>query len=297
MNTLGGTGLWDEEDGFYYDQLRVDGERIWLKTRSMVGVIPLFACDVLEQEVLDRLPGFSKRTQWYLENRGDLAETMSCIHSGEEEHGHRLLALPTKERLVRVLRYVLDEEEFLSPHGVRSLSKFHAEHPFEFPTDGQVYSVGYTPGESTTGLFGGNSNWRGPVWFPLNFLLVEALERYHHFYGDSLKVECPTGSGVYMNLNQVAMELASRLTRIFLPDGAGRRPVHGDDDRYANDPDFRDLVLFYEYFHGDNGRGVGASHQTGWTALAVRLLEDLAAGRETADSVPASKSEKAVQHA
>ncbi|HXV64885.1 MAG TPA: glucosidase, partial [Vicinamibacteria bacterium] len=296
MNHLGGNGLWDEEDGFYYDQLRVGGRSIPLRTRSMVGLIPLFACEILEQEVMDRLPGFSKRTEWYLRNRPDITDSISCMHCVPgEEHGHRLLALPTREKLVRLLRYVLDENEFLSPFGIRSLSQFHRDHPYEFRANGELFRVDYTPGESTSGLFGGNSNWRGPIWFPLNYLLVEALERYHHFFGDDLKVECPTGSGKLMNLDQVAKEIARRLGSIFLPDSMGRRPVHGAVDRYATATDFRDLVLFYEYFHGDTGRGVGASHQTGWTALAVRLLEDGARSRETAGRVRASEKDEALE--
>jgi hypothetical protein len=188
--------------------------------------------------------------------------------------GHRLLAIPTKERLERVLHYVLDEAEFLSPYGVRALSRYHKEKPYVFWAGGEEHRVDYQPGESNSGIFGGNSNWRGPIWFPVNYLLVEALERYHHFYGDEIQVECPTGSGRYMNLEQVARELSSRLTRIFLRDESGRRPCHGDDRRYAEDQHWRDLVLFYEYFHGDTGRGVGASHQTGWTALVAPLLRD-----------------------
>jgi hypothetical protein len=292
MNHLGGTGLWDEEDGFYYDQLRVDGKNVPLRTRSMVGIIPLFACEILEQDVVRKLSGFSKRTEWYLENRTDLTEHIACMHSrgASTEHDHRLLALPSRERLVRVLRYVLDENEFLSPYGIRSLSRHHRERPYEFRAGEQVYRVDYTPGESTTGLFGGNSNWRGPIWFPLNYLLVEALERYHHFYGDTLKVECPTGSGRYMNLKEVAMTIASRLAKIFLPDESGRRPVHGGSSLYQ-DPHFEDLVLFYEYFHGETGRGVGASHQTGWTALAVKLMEDLAKERDGGNARPVSFAE------
>jgi hypothetical protein len=286
MNHLGGSGLWDEEDGFYYDQLRVDERSVPLKTRSMVGIIPLFACEVLEVEVMERLKGFSKRTDWYLRNRRDLTEHIACLKAtGGADHEHRLLALPSRERLVRILHYLLDENEFLSPFGLRSLSKYHQEHPFEFHTGGQVFRVDYTPAESTTGAFGGNSNWRGPIWFPVNYLVVEALERYHRFYGDSLKVECPTGSGRFLNLKEVAMEIAGRLSRIFLTDGAGRRPVHGGDSRYERDH-WKELPLFYEYFHGESGRGVGASHQ-GWTALAVRLIEDLARQRETRSQVRA----------
>ncbi len=280
MNGLGGTGLWDEEDGFYYDEIVVDGKAIPLKTRSWVGIIPLFAVEVLEDDVLDRLPGFQKRTRWFLEHRADLARHVSyMVGSGERVHGHHLLALPSRDRLVRVLRYVLDEDEFLSPFGVRSLSRVHADAPYVFKMDGREFRVAYDPGESTTGMFGGNSNWRGPIWFPLNFLLIEALERYHHFYGDKLKVECPTGSGVMMSLDAVADELRKRLSRLFLRDGDGKRACHGVDKRYADDPHYRDLVLFYEYFHGESGRGLGASHQTGWTALIGPCLESVAAWR------------------
>jgi hypothetical protein len=194
-------------------------------------------------------------------------------------HARRLLAIPTRERLARVLRYLLDESEFLSPHGIRSVSRVHKDRPYEFDVLGQPYRVDYVPGEGNTGLFGGNSNWRGPIWFPINFLLVEALERYHHFYGDEFQVECPVGSGRMLNLQEVAGELSARLARIFLADESGRRPCHAGDQRYASDPHWRDLVLFHEYFHGDNGRGVGASHQTGWTALVVRCIEDLARRR------------------
>ncbi|HYM81449.1 MAG TPA: glucosidase, partial [Candidatus Limnocylindria bacterium] len=283
MNSLGGTGLWDELDGFYYDQLHVDGQQRPLRVRSMVGIIPLFACEVLEEDVIQRLPGFRKRMQWFLENRGDLARYISYMctlgGAGQHDHGHRLLAIPSQERLERVLQRLLDENEFLSPYGIRSLSRVHRDHPYVLQADGQEYRVEYQPGESDTGLFGGNSNWRGPVWFPLNYLLIEALERYHHFYGDALQVECPVGSGRRMNLGAVAHELAARLSSLFLPDRDGRRPVHGDDLRYAHDPHWRDLVLFYEYFHGDEGRGAGASHQTGWTALAIRCIEELVRSR------------------
>jgi hypothetical protein len=182
--------------------------------------------------------------------------------------------MPSRERLERMLRYMLDESEFLSPYGIRSVSKYHERNPYSFHVNGTEYRVDYVPGESNTGLFGGNSNWRGPIWFPINYLLIEALERYHHFYGDGLMVECPTGSGHMMNLQQVADELRARLARIFLPDGNNHRPCHGTEERYAADPRWKDLVLFYEYFHGDTGRGIGASHQTGWTALAARCFED-----------------------
>jgi hypothetical protein len=284
MNTLGGTGLWDDEDGFYYDRLHVPAGSIPLRVRSMVGIIPLFAVETLEESDLERLPGFRKRMDWFLENRWDLSRQISYLEKKPGTGGRRLLAIPSRERLTRVLRYVLDENEFLSPHGIRSLSKVHERDPYVFRAQGQDYRVDYVPAEGTSGLFGGNSNWRGPVWFPLNYLLVEALERYHHFYGDEFKIECPTGSGKWRSLQEVSREIASRLAGIFLPDATGRRPVHGADRRYAEDPHFKDLVLFYEYFHGDSGRGVGASHQTGWTSLAVRFLEERARRRMLSSS-------------
>jgi hypothetical protein len=281
MNTFGGSGLWDEDDGFYYDQLRQGGRSVPLKTRSMVGIVPLFAVEVLEGDLLDQLPGFSKRMRWFLDNRKDLARHTSYMAGPPNDpHGnHRLLAVPSRERLVRVLGYVLDESEFLSPYGVRALSRMHLERPYRLHADGREYAVDYVPGASASGLFGGNSNWRGPIWFPVNHLLVEALQRYHHFYGDTLKVECPTGSGCWLDLGEVATELARRLSSLFLPGADGRRPCHGLDTRYAADPYWRELVLFHEYFHGDDGSGVGASHQTGWTALATSALEEVAKDR------------------
>ncbi len=279
MNTLGGTGLWDEQDGFYHDRLHRDGQSIPMRLRSTVGLLPLIAVEVLEQDDIDRLPGFKKRLDWFVENRKDLAHQITYLdrRQGEDSaHGHRLLAIPSRERLIRVLRVLLDEAEFLSPYGIRSLSKAYAATPYEFPVGDQVHRVRYTPGEGDSGLFGGNSNWRGPVWFPINYLLIEALERYHHFYGETLQVECPTGSGQSMHLGQVASELSLRLTRLFLPGADDRRPFAGNDARFATDPHWRDLVLFHEYFHGDDGRGVGASHQTGWTALVTRCLEQQA---------------------
>jgi Mannosylglycerate hydrolase MGH1-like glycoside hydrolase domain len=278
MNTLGGSGLWDEEDGFYYDQLRIDHHGIPLKTRSLVGLLPLIAVELMEEEDIKRLPGFSKRFDWFVRHRPDLTRFISCGEKSRRHH-HRLLAVPSRERLERVLKYLLDENEFLSPRGIRSLSKYHQAHPYRFDFGGREHRVDYVPGESNSGLFGGNSNWRGPIWFPVNYLLIEALERYHHFYGDDFKVACPTGSGNFMTLKQVARELARRLAGIFLPDAQGRRPCHGEDGRFARDPHWKDLVLFYEYFHGETGRGLGASHQTGWTSLVVRYLEDLGRGR------------------
>jgi hypothetical protein len=286
MNTLGGHGLWDEGDGFYYDHLCVDGRDVPLRLRTMVGIIPLFAGELLEQDVIDRLPGFSKRMNWLLENRKDLARHITYMADKDAEHGHRLLAIPSRERLGRVLQYVFNETEFLSPHGIRAMSKRYEADPYVLRVNGSAYEVKYEPAESESGLFGGNSNWRGPVWLPLNYLLIEALERYHHFYGDSFTVELPTGSGRRVNLRQAAMELQRRLAGLFLPDADGRRPCHGGDPRYARDPAWKDLVLFYEYFHGDNGRGAGASHQTGWTALAARCVRDVARERKRAESAP-----------
>ena len=276
MNTFGGTGLWCPEDGFYYDQLSVGGHVHPLRVRSMVGLLPLMACTVLDEDVLARCPGFAKRMRWFLENRPDLARYVTLA---EADHGHRLLAIPSRERLERTLRYMLDEREFLSPHGIRSVSRVHAERPFSLWVDGHEHRVDYVPGEGTSGAFGGNSNWRGPIWFPINYLLVEALEKYDHFYGDSLLVECPVGSGRRLRLGAVAHEIGHRLARIFLPDASGQRPFGGEDRPWADSPWYRELVLFHEYFHGDTGRGLGASHQTSWTALVVRLLEDLGSAR------------------
>ncbi len=271
MNSLGDGGLWNEEDGFYYDQMLLDGRQTPLRVRSLVGVIPLLAVEVLEQDVIARLPGFSKRMKWFLDNRKDLAAHISYMETGGA-HDHRLLAIPSRERLLRVLRYVLDEKEFLSPHGLRSLSAAYRDTPYCVQLSGEEYHICYEPAESRSGLFGGNSNWRGPVWFPINYLFVEAMERYHHFYGDTLRVECPAGSGKMMNLGEVALEISRRLGSIFLPDERGNRPCNGGDPRYANDPNWRDLLLFNEYFHGDTGRGLGAAHQNGWTTLVTRCL-------------------------
>jgi hypothetical protein len=282
MNCLGGSGLWCEEEGFYYDQMHVDGDWISLRLRSLVGLIPLLAVEVIEQDTIDRLPGFAKRMGWFLRNRPDLADHIGYMErDGEHRDGHRLLSIPSRERLVRVLAYVFDEREFLSPHGIRSISKAYDEHPYVLELAGQRYRVDYSPGEGTTELFGGNSNWRGPIWFPINFLIVEALERYHHFYGDDLQVELPTGSGRRVNLGEAARMLAERLVGLFLPDAEGRRPCHGDDERYARDPHWKELVLFHEYFHAETGRGLGASHQTGWTALAATLVEEVGRARSS----------------
>jgi hypothetical protein len=279
INTLGGNGLWDETDGFYYDQLQFDSHTVPLRVRSMVGLLPLIAVEVLEENEMRRLPGFRKRMQWFLENRRDLSRQISYMESrGPGGNDHRLLAIPTRERLARVLRYLFDENEFLSPYGIRSLSKFHQRHPYSCDHDLDQRRVDYEPGESRSGLFGGNSNWRGPIWFPVNYLLVEALERYHHFYGDTFQVECPAGSGRMLNLRQAARDISARLAHLFLPDEQGRIAWQGGRQRFYEDPHWKGLVLFHEFFHGETGWGLGASHQTGWTALVVRCLEDLARG-------------------
>ncbi|MFN0127304.1 MAG: MGH1-like glycoside hydrolase domain-containing protein [Verrucomicrobiales bacterium] len=296
INNLGGTGLWDDGDGFYYDQLKLGGQMIPLRTRSLVGLLPLIAVEVLEEEQIKKLPGFAKRMQWFIEHRPDLEKCITfcqaCPH-----HEHRILAIPSRERLERSLRFMLDESEFLSPYGLRSVSRVHKERPYVFRVGNDEHRVDYTPGEGNTYLFGGNSNWRGPIWFPINYLIIEALERYDHFYGDALKVECPTGSGTMMTLKQVAQELSRRHAGIFLPDEDGIRPCHGEDLRYSANPHWRELALFYEYFHADTGRGCGASHQTGWTSLAVRCLEGIRAEPQRTVEVgrPASRVEPALE--
>ncbi len=273
VNSVGGSGLWNDEDGFYYDQLRWSGGVQALKVRSIVGIIPLFAVEILRCSDIARLSGFRKRMEWFQANRPRLAAHLTSRKLEDVHYGEAfLMAIPPREHLVRVLKYVLDEREFLSDFGIRSVSRFHQDHPYEFWLDGQKLGVDYEPGESTSGLFGGNSNWRGPVWFPINFLLIEALERYHLFYGDELKVECPVGSGEWLNLQQVSEFLIRRLGSIFLKDKSGRRPCHGEAKIYSEKPSWNNLVLFYEYFHGDTGRGVGASHQTGWTSLIADCL-------------------------
>ncbi len=291
INTLGGNGLWNEEDGFYYDQVRTSDATIPLKLRSMVGLIPLFAVAVLEEDVIHRLPSFRKRLLWFLRNRGDLYHQITMMESsGTADHQHRLLAIPTKDRLVRVLRRVLNEREFLSPFGIRSLSAEYGDHPYTLHVDGSERTVKYDPGESATGLFGGNSNWRGPVWLPVNYLLMEALERYHHFYGEDFKVECPAGSGTYMTLRQVAREINRRLCGLFLPKEDGSAPWQGDKRIFAEDPHWRGLKFFNEYFHADTGRGCGADHQTGWTALIARCMQDRIASDFTGDSQTSTES-------
>ncbi len=288
MNNFRGTGLWDEEDGFYYDGVDIRGQSYPVRARSMVGLVTLFAVEVLEDDLIDRLPGFKQRMNWFLKNRPDLGSQIAYAVSGEGgQKGRRLLSIPSRWRLERVLQYLFDEGEFLSPHGIRALSAAHREYPCILKTPDGELRADYTPGESTTTVFGGNSNWRGPVWFPVNYLLVEALQRYHHFYGDTLTVEVPVGSGNRMNLADAAAELSRRLVGLFLPDRQGFRPCHGEQARFATDPNWSDLILFSEYFHGDNGRGCGASHQTGWTALVVRLLQKFGTERHTSMVQPA----------
>jgi len=278
MDRVGGKGgLWDEEDGFFYDWLDLhdqhDGARkIPLRVRSMVGLIPLFAVEVLDEELLNKLPGFKVRLEWFLNHRPDLAALVS--HWDVPGHGkRRLLSMLRGHRMKCLLKRMLDEQEFLSEHGVRALSRVHLEHPFSFDAGGEEHTVRYTPAESDSSLFGGNSNWRGPIWMPLNYMIIESLQRFHYYYGDDFKVECPTDSGTHLTILGVADELTRRLTRLFLRGDDGRRPVFGPYSKLQDDPRFRDHLLFYECFDGDSGRGVGASHQTGWTGLAAKLIQ------------------------
>lgn len=268
-----GVGLWNDEDGFFYDVLRFpDGQLMPMKIRSMVGLIPLFAVEIIEPDMLDKLPDFKLRLEWFLNYRPDLAGLVS--HWSEPGHGdRRLLSLLRGHRMKLLLKRMLDESEFLSDYGIRSLSRAYLEHPYEFDCCGQPMSVQYQPAESASGAFGGNSNWRGPVWFPVNYLLITSLKRFATYYGDDFKIECPTGSGIFLSIHEVADELAVRLTRLFRRDETGRRPVFGTNEKLQNDPYFKDYMLFHEYFHGDSGRGIGASHQTGWTGLVAKLLE------------------------
>jgi hypothetical protein len=275
INHLGadGVGMWDETDGFFYDVLHLPNDgHMPLKIRSMVGLIPLFAVEALDAKDIDKLPGFKRRLEWFIRNRPDLTANVACMDTpGEGER--RLMSIVSSDQLKRVLRFMLDEGEFLSQYGIRALSRVHKEQPYVLPVNGNEYRVEYEPGESSTGLFGGNSNWRGPIWFPVNFLLIEALQKFHRYLGDEFTVEFPTGSGEYLTLWDVAGEISRRMTRIFLRDGHCNRPVHGGEARYRDDPHWRDLVLFSEYFHGDDGSGVGASHQTGWTGVVAKLLQ------------------------
>lgn len=273
MNHLGGTGLWNREDGFYYDQyIDRTGQVVPVRLRSMVGIIPLFGVEYIDEKRLDALPGFARRTRWFLKHRRELVRHMEYLGGGSGTPGKYLLTIPPRERLQKVLRYVFDEAEFLSPHGIRSMSRAYSEKPYVLHTAAGEHQVRYSPGDSDTGLFGGNSNWRGPVWFPVNYLLIEALERYHHFYGDSFKVELPTGSGKWVTLAEAAADLSRRLVQLFVDQPDGRRPCLGSQSQPGKDPHWSHH-LFHEFFHGDSGRGLGASHQTGWTALVVNLLE------------------------
>jgi hypothetical protein len=270
MNTM---GLWNEEDGLFYDVLHLpDGQKVPMKVRSLVGLIPLFAVESFEPDLLAKFPAFLRRMEWFMDHRPDLTAGVACMRT-PGEGGRRFFSVVSPDKLRRILQVMLDEKEFLSPYGIRSVSRIHRQRPFELHVDGMAHSVPYEPAESSSGLFGGNSNWRGPIWFPVNYLLVESLQKFHHYLGGEFKVELPAGSGRYASLDEVAAELSRRLTRIFLRDGEGRRPCHGQDRLYRDDPHFRELVLYHEYFHGDDGSGVGASHQTGWTGLVAKLIQ------------------------
>jgi hypothetical protein len=286
-----GIGLWDEEDEYYYDVLHLpDGTRTALRVRSIVGLIPLFAVETLEPELLDRLPEFRRRLDWFLRNRPDLARLVS--RWAEPGRGdRRLLSLLRGHRMKRLLKRMLDEREFLSDHGVRSLSRHHADHPYSFMLGDQRVTVDYEPGDSASALFGGNSNWRGPVWLPMNYLIIEALRRFHAYYGPDFRVECPTGSGAFMTIAEVADELSRRLVRLFLPGADGRRPIFGRHDGRQADPGGPDHLLFHEYFHGDTGRGLGAAHQTGWTGLIANVIAE--ARHATAAALPFPSMETA----
>jgi hypothetical protein len=275
MNHRGndGVGLWDEMDGFFYDVLRFpDGRKYPMRIRSIVGLIPLFAVETLEPELLERLPGFKRRLEWFIDNRRDLIGNVACMRSpGRGER--RLLSVVGRDQLRRVLQVMLDENEFLSPYGIRALSRYHKNNPYMLSLNGNEYRVDYEPAESSTGLFGGNSNWRGPIWFPVNYLLIESLQKFHHYFGDDFKVEFPARSGNMLTLWDVAAELSRRLSQIFLRDDKGERPVYRGIQKFQSDPNWNELILFHEYFHGDTGSGVGASHQTGWTGLVTKTLQ------------------------
>ena len=284
-----GMGLWHDEDGFFYDVLKLpDGNHFPMKIRSMVGLIPLFAVETLEPEVLDKLPGFKRRLEWFVDNRPDLTANLACMRS-EGMGERRLLSIATAEQLTRILRYMFDEGEFLSRYGIRALSRFHHDQPYTLQVNGMEHRVDYEPGESRTGLFGGNSNWRGPIWLPMNFLLIESLQKFHHYLGDEFRVEFPTGSGKWMNLWEVAGELSRRITSIFLRDESGKRPAFGNVEKFQTDPHWRDLVLLHEYFHGDTGTGLGASHQTGWTGLVTKLMQQSGESHERFATQESSK--------
>ncbi len=274
MSDIGGEGinLWNEEEEFFYDVLHAPTGFIQLKVRSMVGLIPLFAVEVIDEDTIRECPEFAKRMDWFLDYRPDLSNLVSRWHTGGMGE-RKLFSLLRGHRMKRLLKRMLDETEFLSDYGIRALSKYHEENPYIFKYDDSSFSVDYEPAESKSSLFGGNSNWRGPIWMPVNFLIIESLQRFHHYYGDDFKVECPTGSGKYLTLDEIAEEISRRLVRIFTKDNKGRRPVFGDYEKFQTDPHFNEHILFHEYFHGDTGRGLGASHQTGWTGLIAKLLQ------------------------
>ena len=267
-----GLALWDDDDEFYYDELCLpDGKKIPLKVRSMVGLVPLFAVETLEPEILEKLPAFTARLKWFLANRPDLANLVSRWEESGAGERH-LLSLLRGHRMKCILRRALDESEFLSDYGIRALSKVHEHEPFRLESGGTIHEVRYWPGESEAGLFGGNSNWRGPIWMPMNFLLIESLQKFHHYYGDDFKIECPVGSKKMLTINEVANELSARLVRLFQVGADGQRPVLKYHAKQATDPHFKNYILFHEYFHGDTGRGIGAPHQTGWTGLVAKLI-------------------------
>ena len=283
MNHIGEdrTQLWDDEDGFFYDVLHLpNGNRVRLKVRSMVGLIPLFAVTTIEPEILNKLPGFKERLEWFINHRTELKKNVACMET-EGIGARRMLALcyatldhfEPEDKLRRILEKLLDESEFFGDYGIRALSRFHKDHPYTFYVNGDANRVSYEPAESSSGLFGGNSNWRGPIWFPVNYLLIESLQKFHHYLGDDFKVECPTGSGKMMNLWEVSQEISRRLTKIFMQDKDNNRPLYGGIKQFQNDPHWQNLILFHEYFHGDNGAGIGANHQTGWTGLVAKLIQ------------------------
>jgi hypothetical protein len=290
----GGKSLWDEADGFFYDVLHLpDGGYAKLKVRSLVGLMPLLVVETLESDLVNGMPDFKRRLNWFFENRLYLRDSgdVACVKA-EGEHARRLLTVVNRERLIRTLKPMLDENEFLSPFGIRSVSKFHQARPYHFYVNGRTHTISYQPAESESGLFGGNSNWRGPVWFPINYLLIESLQKYDHYYGDTLKVECPTGSGNMMTLGEVATELSRRLISLFLPNGDGKRPIYGGQRMFQNNSHWYDHILFHEYFHGDNGAGLGASHQTGWTGLVAKLIQQSGGWENKATAMKTEKQDK-----
>ncbi len=274
-----GNDLWDDDDGFYYDVMhKSDGEHLFLKVRSMVGLIPLLAVETMDEEVLHKLPQFARRLKWFMTNRPDMVAQVASVTTVGQLN-RRLFSIVDADRLRAILKRMLDEQEFLSPHGLRSVSRYHLKHPAQVELEGVTYSADYEPAESTTSLFGGNSNWRGPVWFPLNYLIIEALQKFDYYYGSQMVVECPTGSGQEKTLWEVGTELSQRLISLFTRDGEGRRPVFGGNETFQGDAHWKDLIIFSEYFHGDNGAGLGAMHQTGWTALVAKLIQQSAGKR------------------